>query len=229
MRSAPKAVVATLLVLNGAPAVRAAGAPDAQDDAPHRPTFAQALAAAEQGAPAPSGEPSVASPVARPAFGEDGYWSWTLGGGVAVLGTDAHAYYNGFVSIETFVVKDFQVAFEFGGWWFAQDGPDAGGGSVNVDFRYYFLPWGGPKDDWGVYAALGGGVLGSTNDVPVGGTEFNFTPRAGVGFSLRLGDGPERLTGGVRWQHISNANTEGNDRNPGSNALMVYLGVTFPF
>ncbi len=186
-----------------------------------------AAVASQPETPADGAPPADAA--ATPEWGESGAWSWTVGAGAAVGGSDSTAYANAFVSFDYFLVDDFEIGLEAAGWFFDQDGDrDAGGGSFIVNFRWHFLKE-EERRDWTVFANIGAGLLGATNEVPPGGSEFNFMPRAGMGFTLRLGDGPERLTGGIQWQHFSNGRIFGSDRNPGTDAVMFYLGVTFPF
>jgi hypothetical protein len=48
----------------------------------------------------------------------------------------------------------------------------------------------------------------------------------GLGATLDIGSGTRFFTG-VRWYHLSNANTI--EPNPPRDSLMIYAGVTFPF
>lgn len=189
--------------------------------------FAEAIA---QDAPASAPESAPEATCVNPPFGEAGNWMWSLGGAIAFGGKDSDGAYQGFVSFDTFLAKDFQIGLELGGWFFDQeDAQDALGGSVILDVRWHFLPWEASKEEWSLFAELGIGVAGMSADVPPGTGEFNFTPRAGVGATFRLGDGQERLLVGARWQHFSNARIHGGDRNDASDNVMLYAGVVFPF
>ena len=164
----------------------------------------------------------------RKPFAEQDHWSVTVGAGLAFGAREAELYYNGFVSIETFIVRDFQLAVELGGWYFDQDNDDAIGATVNFDLRWHFLH-DDERDRWSIFGAAGIGVLGATDDVPEDSSEFGFTPRIGAGFTWRFGDGEERLVAGLRWQHISNARLQGTRDNYGSDSAMVFVGVSIPF
>ncbi len=74
-----------------------------------------------------------------------------------------------------------------------------------------------------------GGLLFAFDNVPEGGTGFNFLPRLGVGFTKQLDEDGTRLIMGVRWQHLSNGRIEGDERNPSRDSVMVWAGVMFPF
>jgi len=72
----------------------------------------------------------------------------------------------------------------------------------------------------------GAGLLRTSNNVPTGGSKFNFTPQAGLGMSFDIGNNNRWLLG-VKWHHISNANTY--DMNPGRDSIMIWTGISFPF
>jgi hypothetical protein len=67
---------------------------------------------------------------------------------------------------------------------------------------------------------------GSTKNVPINGSEFNFTPQAGLGITWDIGEG-NRWFAGVRWHHISNAGLYSD--NPGRDSVLVYTGLSMPF
>jgi len=84
------------------------------------------------------------------------------------------------------------------------------------------------NDQWAWYLEAGIGLLASTDEVPEGGSELNFTPRAGAGVAVPITDWGARLDLGVRWMHISNASQFGTDDNPDRDSLMVYASIMFP-
>jgi lipid A 3-O-deacylase len=114
---------------------------------------------------------------------------------------------------------------EAGGWYFDQRGDNAFGLTLSLVLRWHFLDF----DTWTVFIDGGAGILGSTDLVPANGTGFNFVPRAGLGATIKLGDGPGRLVIGARWHHISNARVLGEDRNPSRDGPMGYIAFQFPF
>ncbi len=175
-------------------------------------------------------EPAVKGEQAARAFGlSSGGWWITFGGGYA-NNFDDDQDFNGYVAFSTFWAKELEFSVELGAWYFAQEGQDSGGINPNMVFRWHF--WHAENFDWSVYGDVGIGLLFSFDDVPDaggGGTSFNFTPRAGFGYTTRIGDDDTRLVIGVRYHHISNARIEGDERNPGRDSVMVYAGVVFPF
>jgi len=162
--------------------------------------------------------------VAHKPFGTDGSAWWSLGAGVAIDGnaTDTNVY----AMTHFFIADDFEFNLTFGGFYNNQAGKDAVSGNFALGFRWHFDNE--PEQSW--YFDFGIGVLGATDEVPQGGTKFNFTPRAGIGTTIKLSDdSPARLDLGVRWHHISNANTSGGGNNPARDSIMFYAGVSWPF
>ncbi len=178
-------------------------------------------------APEAAMRPELREEETRGRWGQsDGHWWVTIGGGAAHdfkkdLDINAH------VAFSTFIAKDIEFAVELGGWYFAQAGEDTGGVNPNMVFRWHF--WHDKDYDWTVYGDAGIGLLFAFDEVPDGGTSFDFTPRLGVGFTKELDEAGTRLQLGLRYHHISNARIQGDERNPGRDSLMVYAGVIFPF
>ncbi len=189
------------------------------------------LSQPEKASPAPpgAGDTAIDATPVRLRYGAAGSRWWGLGAGVAHDFSDANDCLL-FGSVSYFLVDDVEFAGEFGAWYFSQRGPDAGGVSASMVFRYHFIH----EDKWTVFADVGIGVLGATDNVPATrqgftGTSFDFLPRAGVGFTRQLTDDGARLIVGLRWHHISNARIFGDDNNPARDSAMLYAAVVFPF
>ncbi len=166
---------------------------------------------------------------ARVEFGAEGsrWWSLTGGWGHGLSDDELNKGddFNLAGAVSWFIVKDVSVDAELGAWYHSQPGHDALSVNPSMVFRWHFVNTG----RWTVYADLGIGFLIATDEVPATGTAFDFTPRAGVGFTRRLGDSDTRLVVGLRWAHFSNARIHGDDDNPSRDDLMAYGGLTFPF
>ncbi len=121
-----------------------------------------------------------------------------------------------------FIRKDFAIVLELNGLYIDQNGPEAVGVNLNLLLRYHFINEG----DFTVYLDGGAGIVFFDDEVPAGASEFNFTPQLGVGFTYDIGD-DNRLMAGVRWYHISNANTD--PVNPGRDHAYFYAGLSLPF
>jgi len=168
----------------------------------------------------------LAQTAPTPRFGKKGSWWISAGGGAGFGADNSNVDYNAFVGFSTFLVDNVEFDIEFDGWYFDQNGQDdSGAGNFNLLFRWHFIS----HDTWSVFVSGGAGALLATDEIPDGGSEFNFTPRAGMGATFQLGDTPNRLLIGARWQHISNARAFGQGRNPGRDAAVVYVGLIFPF
>ncbi|GIW74261.1 MAG: hypothetical protein KatS3mg103_0783 [Phycisphaerales bacterium] len=129
------------------------------------------------------------------------------------------------VGYNRFLVDRLEWLLEAGLWSLADDGNQAAFGlSAGLGFRWHFVM----EDRWSAFADVGIALLASSDHVPPGGTQLNFMPRAGVGLTYRL-DADVRLIGGLRWHHISNARTRGDDRNPSRDAPLLYLGLVARF
>lgn len=186
-----------------------------------------------------SGADSAAPTTPSLRFLDKGWWGWSVGGGVAFHSESTDS--NAVLTFHTFIADDFEFNFGLGGWYYAQDedgddnekAEDALGINPAFGFRWHFLNTRDSEkgDDrrWSLYADVGIGMVFTDEDVPPGGTTYNFTPRAGVGATFALGDEGVRLDVGVRWQHVSNASTSGTDDNPSRDSPMVYVGVMVPF
>ena len=74
------------------------------------------------------------------------------------------------------------------------------------------------------FLQAGGGMLFTTDNVPAGTAQFNFTPQGGVGVYWLRGAEPS-VVFGVRYHHISNAGRV--QPNPGHNALYFYGGMSW--
>ena len=198
----------------------------------------QPTEAAQQASPAqPSGDAAKDAPEApatkpdqQPAklnFGDVGSMWVTLGTGAAWNGdfTDI----NIFGALSYFIGKDVEFMGELGAWQFSQPGPDATGFNASMVIRWHFLDTG----KWTLYGDIGIGLLLATEQVPrrdgLTGTNFDFTPRFGGGFTRQLSDDGTRLEVGLRWAHVSNARISGNNDNPGRDSVMLYAGLIFPF
>lgn len=157
------------------------------------------------------------------AFGAAGSQRWMINGrwGVQVSDTSNNEY-GVAVGLKWFLVDDFAFAPTLDLWGFSQEGDNAFGGGLDLMFEWHFIN----RDAWSMYVDFGCGLLGTTQPVPSGGSQFNFTPQAGLGATFDVGQ-DRRWIIGVRWHHISNASLYSN--NPGRDSIMVYTGLSFPF
>ena len=157
------------------------------------------------------------------AFGTADTARWSLLGGVGHnLDDDSEAFVG--AGLSYFVATRLSFELEFNGWYFNVEEGSAWGINSNLLIRWHF--WQSDDTRWTLFGEGGGGLLIATENVPSTGSDFNFTPILGGGFSLDIGQN-NRLIAGARWHHISNANTRSD--NPGQDNLLFFAGVSFPF
>ncbi len=179
---------------------------------------AQADTAGETSAPAPMN--------ATPAWGTKNSWTLNFTAGYAddFDNTGIVPVTFGF---SWFPIDDFSIDVQAEAAWVSQPGDDAVGAGLAMLLRWHFLHFGEKGGLQGtLYADVGIGFLVFNDPVPANASDFVFTPRAGVGASWVITDQTRLLTG-VRWFHISNAQTA--QENPGLNALQLYAGLSFSF
>ena len=155
-------------------------------------------------------------------FGDRGQTRWFIQAGAGTEGDgESLALVGGGLSY--FFAKGHSLNLALNGMAF--DLPDKDPVGVNLDLlvRSHWIR----GENWSLYIDGGAGILVSTSRVPNGGSSFNFTPQGGVGASINVNkEKDQRLLLGVRWHHISNANTF--EANPGLDTYMGYVGMTFP-
>jgi hypothetical protein len=156
-------------------------------------------------------------------FGAEGSMRWSITGrwGVDASDTSNNEYGLG-LGLQLFIVDDFAFAPEINLWGFSQEGENAFGGSLDFMFQWHMVK----GESWSLFGDFGCGVMGTTNNVPSDGSQFNFTPQAGLGVTFDIGQ-DRRWIVGVRWHHISNASLYQN--NPGRDSVLVYTGISLPF
>lgn len=157
-----------------------------------------------------------------PVFGSEGSMRWNIHGGWGIDVHGSNQEVMGGVGMQYFIVDGFAFAPELNLWGFFQTGPDAFGGSLDLMFEWHVIR----QETWSLYGDFGIGLLGTTANVPYNGSEFNFTPQAGLGVTFDIGNN-NRWYAGVRWHHISNASLYEN--NPGRDSVLLYTGINFPF
>jgi hypothetical protein len=175
--------------------------------------------------------PVIAADMQEPVSEPFAAGSWTMQAyGSATFGGDAGELYLAHVGFGYHIWDNFSFNAEmFGGGFNAEDkGGETGGdgGIVGVDLlaRYHFYR----GDGWSLYGDFGSGFSQSSISFPANGTQFNFTPQAGVGALIDLDDCMHLMLG-VRWHHISNARMNGIKQNPGYDGAMIYAGVLLRF
>ena len=162
--------------------------------------------------------------LSRPAFSQ-GSWVALAYGSASFSGDDGNVYLGhvggGYYFLDGHAING-ELAFgEIDGDGGAEDSAVV---AVELMVRSHWIR----RDNWSFYVDVGAGIIWGENEFPDGGTDWNFTPQAGLGLTVELSESAH-LMAGARWYHISNANREGSKNNPGYNSIMVYAGVMFTF
>jgi hypothetical protein len=153
-------------------------------------------------------------------FGTKGQGRWYIHGAAAANIDDRKASCFGLlgVGISQFFANGHSISAELNNLFFSQNEEDALGLNLAILLRWHFYR----QHNFSIFFDGGAGILGTTNNVPIDGASFNFTPQVGGGASIKLKD-EKRLLIGLRWHHISHANLF--DNNPGRDSLMGYIGI----
>ncbi|MFG0256436.1 MAG: acyloxyacyl hydrolase [Phycisphaerales bacterium JB043] len=170
-------------------------------------------------------EPDPSTAVAS--FGREDDSAWSISAGSVLLMQDADAYPHVEIALHEFLVEGFEVVGELSVWEFFQDGDDATGAALSVDFRWHY--W--HSDDWreSYFAHVGAGVLFTDEHVPDDGSSVNFIPRMGLGYTRQIREDGTRFVANLRWQHVSNGRILSGDENPGRDGVSLSAGVIIPF
>jgi lipid A 3-O-deacylase len=162
-------------------------------------------------------------------FGTPGAEYWSLAAGAAYDFNEEATDFNIRGAYSVFIIRDVEFSLELNAWYFDQPGNDALGVNPSMDFKWHFYngePEGSP---WSFFADLGIGLLVASDEVPDGGTAFDFMPKFGLGLTRKLDDAGTRLEAGIQWHHVSNARITGDEKNPGRDAPFLYVGLMWPF
>lgn len=160
-------------------------------------------------------------PAPAKAFGAAGTTRFTIQSAFSTEFGGNNVVFGGF-GFEHFIADDLCLVSQINGVWTDQEGPNAGGINGALLLRWHFLA----RDTWSLYAEAGAGLAWFTDDIPAGGTKFNFTPQAAVGVTFDIGD-QNRAYVAVGWHHISNAQIF--NENPGQDSAILHVGVSFSF
>jgi len=156
-------------------------------------------------------------------WGKEGTWRWGFSGGFAEDIKDSNNTLK-ILGVEYEYFVDDNLSLDLGLFIMDVDqvNENAKGLNFTLQLRWHFIA----KESWSMFLEGGAGLLRTSENVPSDGSRFNFTPQAGVGFSFDIGNNNRWLIG-VKWHHISNANTYSN--NPGRDSIMIWTGISFPF
>lgn len=119
-----------------------------------------------------------------------------------------------------YFVDNMSLGLELSGYGVSQPGPEAFAGALGIVFRHHLVT----TRDGSFFVDLTGSMWEASERVPQEGTRFNFITQFGMGVTRPLSGNTDLLLG-VRYTHLSNANIEGDDRNPSLNGIAAYAGL----
>jgi hypothetical protein len=132
------------------------------------------------------------------------------------------------VGIGYYVLDNLAINGEFSGYFVDQDTGNATAGAASIGLRHHVLDLGEAPSNSSLFVDVGAGFFSADDQVPPGGTHSNTTFYVGLGIARPLKENVY-LIGGARYFHLSNADREGDDRNPSINAVQGFVGVMFRF
>ena len=123
-----------------------------------------------------------------------------------------------------YVLDNLAISLELSAYNVDQDTGDTGAAGVTLGLRHHLMRIGKAS----LFVDVAGGFMTAGARMPPGGTSSNTTFDVGPGIAYPIGEN-RYLIGGVRYFHLSNANREGDDRNPSMNSVQGFVGVMFRF
>ncbi|MBC8202930.1 MAG: acyloxyacyl hydrolase [Planctomycetes bacterium] len=170
----------------------------------------------------PSEPEKIEEPISTQ-WGQEGSWRWGIHGGYAEGMThhDNEIILLG-VEFDYFIADQLSLDIGLNLLDITQTGGNTDGFNATLQLRWHAIA----EKEWSFFIEGGAGLLFTEDNVPSDGSDFNFTPQVGLGFTFDASDSARWLIG-LRWHHISNANTYRS--NPGRDSLMLWAGMTFPF
>lgn len=116
------------------------------------------------------------------------------------------------------------INLDVSGYGFNEGQPSGAAVSMTLGLRHHLLNFGTAS----LFMDVAGGIIEASSELPSGGTHLNNMFYVGPGIAYPIRDNVW-LIGGVRYFHISNAQSEGPDRNPSINAIQGVVGIMFRF
>jgi opacity protein-like surface antigen len=147
-----------------------------------------------------------------------------LGNGMADV-TNRHVGMGGLTGgVGYYFLDNLAINLDVSGYGFNEGRPSGAAVGVTLGLRHHLLNFG----KLAFFVDVAGGIIEASSELPSGGTHLNNTFYVGPGVAYPIRDNVS-LIGGIRYFHISNARSEGPDRNPSVNAIQGVVGVMFRF
>jgi hypothetical protein len=154
-----------------------------------------------------------------------GLWTveWT-GSVMKDLGPQESFMSGGGFGVSYYFIENVALSAQVSGLFVDQPVEDAAAVEADLLLRHHLFHF----DRYSFFLDVGAGLFEGDERVPASGTRFNFALQSGLGLTCRLRDNLY-LIGGARYYHLSNADLEGDARNPSLNGVRGYFGLMFTF
>jgi hypothetical protein len=175
---------------------------------------------------APLAQAADTSAATAPAPAEERFpkdtWALDLTGSyVTPVRFSENRFYNSTVTLEHYLADRFSLGVQLEGYYTEQpSGDDTVLGGIGLTLRYHFYESG----RFSFFGDAAGSATMAEDEVPDGGTHFNWTGKLGLGGTWQLAD-HTFLLGGARFFHLSNAQVHGRDQNPSFDGIQYWAGV----
>ena len=160
-----------------------------------------------------------------PAAFPKGLWTLELAGSYAepIRFSEDH-FPAGTVGANYYLLNNLSLGVHLTGYGVDQPGSRDDGYGIGIEAfgRWHFLT----LDRLTLYVDGGGGRVYFDPQTPVGGTNWNYSGRGGLGFTYKLEENVD-LMGGARYVHFSNGDQFGRENNPSYDGVQYYVGLMF--
>ena len=153
-----------------------------------------------------------------------GYQNWQAYGSIACCDDGKGEMYSFHIGYGYFFYDDFSVNFDVLGSYVRSD-IDGDGAAAGLDMIFRRHQFKSRDNLWTLYIEAGSGLQQQSTNY-AGSRTFNFRLLGGAGATLRITK-KARLTGGMRYLHISDAGIEGGGG--GFDGFQFYAGSMFSF
>lgn len=169
--------------------------------------------------------PDTAAPRRLVAFADERRWTAELLG-TALGDLSNRQVIMGGLSIGAgyYVFDNLAIMLDVSGYGFNQGDENGSAVGATLGLRHHLFK----VKQASIFVDVSGGVIETSRAVPHRGTHFNNTFEVGPGIAFPLRDN-FYLIGGVRYFHLSNAESHGSNRNPSVNAVQGVFGVAWRF
>jgi hypothetical protein len=152
---------------------------------------------------------------------------WTaelFGSGVADVTDRKVAMYGLTGGVGYSFFRNMTLMFDVSGYGFSEGHSNGAAVGVSLGLRHQIFSV--RKTQF--FLDISGGEIEASNNIPMGGTHLNDTIQFGFGIDHPI-TGNLYWEAGARYYHISNARSEGPDRNPSMNGVQGFAGLMWKF